>query len=140
MKKHFIGFAFLFALFLAGCNDEDEVTDKEQAATPASHHFIEFSLDVDYLNKEDYDAIYEELNNTLQASIEDDKNQVKLDGNDAYKKLTPLLEKLTFDSSTPENDVIAEVLQVFNLDNNFTEFDLEVTFHDGTKAEYKQTK
>ena len=140
MKKQFIGLTFLLTFFLVGCNDEDEVTDKEQTATPPSHHFTEFSLDVDYVNKENYDAIYEQENNKLESSIEDDRNQEKLDGNAAYEKLNPLLEKLTFDATTPEDQVIAEVLQVFNLDNNFTEFDLEVIFHDGTKTEYKQTK
>lgn len=140
MKKQFIGLTLILTLFLAACNEEDEVTEEAQTATPPSHHYTEFSLDVDYANKEDYDAIYELENGQLEASIEDDRNQEKLDGNKAYDKLNALLEKLTFDATTSEDKVIAEVLQVFNLDNNFTEFDLDVTFHDGTKTEYKQTK
>jgi hypothetical protein len=140
MKKYLIGSTFLFSFFLAACDDSSDVSTKEQTDSPAKHHFIEFSLDVDYLNKENYDAEYDQENDKLEASIEDDRNQENLNGNAAYERLNPLLEKLTFDATTPDDQVIAEVLKVFSLDDNYTEFDLEVTFHDGTRAEYKQTK
>lgn len=137
MKKILLGSTLLCSIFLAACNDNEEVTNKETE----SHNFTEFSLDVDYSATESYEASYDKENDDkLEASIEDDRNNKKLDGNKAYDELLPLLEKLKFDASTPDEQVIEEVIKVFNIDENYKEFDLDITFKDGIKSEYKHVK
>ncbi|WP_222123657.1 YusW family protein, partial [Bacillus pumilus] len=66
------------------------------------------------------------------------KTDVKLTSDKAIAKLSPLLQKLTFDKNTPDQEVIDQVVDVFQLDKDYQKFDLEVVFSDGTKKEYKK--
>ena len=76
----------------------------------------------------------------MEAKIEDHKADVKLTGDEAITKLSPLLQELKFDKDTPDQEVIDQVVNVFKLDKDYQKFDLEVVFSDGTKKEYKRNK
>lgn len=123
------------ALILAACGSE-----KVDEDTTYSHPFSEFNLEVDYTPTEKYDASFEKDVEGLEVSIEDQMNDEKLNGDDAFDKLNPLLESLTFTKDTEDQAVIDEVISVFGLDPAFAEFDLEVLFNDGTSKEYRLIK
>lgn len=153
---------FVAIMMLAGCGDQDEVnnppaenngttsnnTQTNNGATSnntqtnnetAAFSFKEFELDVDYKGtNQDYEVEYDTLEGKTEASIEDSINNKNLHGDEAMTELTPLFEQLTFNRDTPQAEVIQEVLKVFNLKDNYQEFDLEVTFEDGTKKQYEQ--
>ena len=74
----------------------------------------------------------------MEAKIEDHKADVKLTGDEAITKLSPLLQELKFDKDTADQEVIDQVVNVFKLDKDYQKFDLEVVFSDGTKKEYKE--
>ncbi|MGE7878628.1 YusW family protein [Peribacillus muralis] len=143
-------------LVLAGCGeDKDEVknppvqenenqadtntetgTDNNNEKLPFT--FKDFQLEVDYPgNDNDYEAEYDTTGAQTEASIEDEANKHKVLGDEAMKELTPMLEKLTFTKDSKDEEVIQEVTKVFNLKDDYEEFDLEVVFDDGTKKEYK---
>lgn len=76
----------------------------------------------------------------MEAKIEDHKADVKLTGDEAITKLSPLLQELKFDKDTPDQEVIDQVVNVFKLDKDYQKFDLEVVFSDGTKKNIKRNK
>lgn len=151
MKISTLFFALLFSLFLLqGCNnapveqDDDHVTNSEtnnkNKKTENVFNFTSFDLDVDYTNNKSYEADYDNDPNGVEATIQDEIANKTLKGDEAFQQLSPIFEQLKFDKTTPNEEVISEVLKVFNLNNNFTKFDLDVEFQDGTEKEYQTAK
>ena len=129
----------ILSVFLVACGDKEQVDNGNNTAT-LNHNFAEFNLDIDYSPTEKYEASFEKDVDGFEASIEDQINNEKLHGNEAYDKLNPILEKLTFDATTPNEQVIEEVLSAFGLNPNYIEFELDVLFSDGTPKEYRLIK
>ncbi|WP_369901450.1 YusW family protein [Bacillus manliponensis] len=105
--------------------------------------FNDFDLDVDYQDTaKNYETEYQTKTDTeaMEAKIQDPKANGVLTGDEAMNKLQPLLEQLKFDKNTADQEVIDEVINVFQLDKDYQKFDLEVVFTDGTKKEYKVQK
>ena len=145
MKK-LILLTFLTVLLVA-CGDKEEVNtadnnnnNNNNNTINLTHKFAEFNLEVDYSPNVKYDASFEKDVDGIEASIEDQVNNIHLRGNEAYDKLNPILEKLTFDASTPNEQVIEQVLSTFGLDSNYVEFELDVLYSDGTQKEYRLIK
>ena len=129
----------ILSVFLVACGDKEQVDNGNNTVT-LNHNFAEFNLDIDYSPTEKYEASFEKDVDGFEASIEDQINNEKLHGNEAYDKLNPILEKLTFDATTPNEQVIEEVLSAFGLNPNYIEFELDVLFSDGTPKEYRLIK
>lgn len=146
MKK-LILLTFLTVLLVA-CGDKEKVNNPDNNnnnnnnnnTINLTHKFAEFNLEVDYSPNVKYDASFEKDVDGIEASIEDQVNNMNLHGNEAFDKLNPLLEKLTFDASTPNEQVIEQVLSTFGLDSNYVEFELDVLYTDGTQKEYRLIK
>ncbi|CAM5194660.1 YusW-like protein OS=Ureibacillus acetophenoni OX=614649 GN=SAMN05877842_11635 PE=4 SV=1 [Ureibacillus acetophenoni] len=157
----------VLALFLLGCNDEDKVTnvpdnapvegtatntqtDTNDTTTDtqtddtqtggATFNFTHFDLDVEYGNNQEYDVDYENETDGMEAEIKDDIGNKVLSGDEAFEVLSPIFEKFTFDQNTANDVVISEVLNAFNLDENYQSLELEVKFTDGTIKEYTKRK
>lgn len=118
----------------------DESTTEEglngDPESQTGHTFTKFDLDVEYKDNKKYEADFESEGNG-EAEIEDTVNDHTLKGDEAYKELSPLLEQLKIDANSDEQEVVTQVLEVFGLEKDYTEFELEVTFADGTSKEYK---
>ena len=145
MKK-LILLTFLTVLLVA-CGDKEEVNtadnnnnNNNNNTINLTHKFAEFNLEIDYSPNVKYDASFEKDVEGIEASIEDQVNNIHLRGNEAFDKLNPILEKLTFDASTPNEQVIEQVLSTFGLDSNYVEFELDVLYTDGTQKEYRLIK
>ncbi len=103
--------------------------------------YADFELEVDYGNHKEYEAELEKSsNNSVKAEIEDDLNNVKKKGTDAFNELYPLVQQLTINGQTSQDDAIKEVLKVFNLPADYNEFDLEIRLKDGSKIEFEDRK
>ena len=136
--------ALMLAPALTGCKapaKEDTTSNKKtteeaknEAPADLKLNFNEFDL------KADYEADYKNVaaDKKMEAKIEDHKADVKLTGDEAITKLSPLLQELKFDKDTADQEVIDQVVNVFKLDKDYQKFDLEVVFSDGTKKEYKR--
>lgn len=122
----------------------EDNTSKDEAAEEDSdadaHNYIDFELDVDYGENKEYDAEYELENGNVDAEIEDDLNNVKLEGDEAFDKLEPMLKELNIEQNTSKEDAIKDTLTVFDLPDDYIKFDLEITFEDGTKVEFEERK
>jgi len=148
---------------LVGCGDDD-VDQDEVVTNPApttetatedatntegqdnaqqnnsSLNFTHFDLDVEYANDLSYNVEYTNNQNQITAELEDEINNVKASGNEAYNKFSSNLESLTFDENTEDQEVLNEVLSAFNLDENYTEFELDVKFENGEVKKYEIRK
>lgn len=101
--------------------------------------FSEFSLDVVYGGNQSYKVDYENEKDGAEASVENERKNEKVEGNNALAQLEPLFKKLTFDAKSSDEDVKKEILTVFNIDNKYEKIDLEVKFADGTEKNYTFT-
>lgn len=144
----------LIAGVLYGCN-KDEVKDvpekapvesnttqeeNNNAAESALFNFTNFSLDVDYSTTESYEVDYDNEKSGMEAELEDDRNNEKLHGDAAFSKLEPLFKQLTFDTTTSNDDVIDQVISVFNIADDYNSIKVEVKFEDGTEKEFERIK
>lgn len=140
-------------VILYGCN-KDEVKDvpanapadqngtQQTGDTPTDQvtfNFLEFSLDVDYSETESYEVEYEDKNRNRRKIRGWSKNE-KLQGDEAYTKLEPLFKQLNFDSTTPNDEVIDQVIKVFNIEDNYQSIEVDVEFVDGNEKEFKRIK
>lgn len=143
------------ASLLVGCNDKEKVTDvptnapadqstvqqaSDNVTDQVAYNFVEFSLDVDYSATESYEVEYEDKRSGIEAKLEDDRNNIRLQGDEAYTKLDPLFKQLNFDSTTPNDEVIDQVIKVFNIEDNYQSIEVEVEFVDGNEKEFKRIK
>ena len=152
------------SLLLIGCGVEGEqvnegtVVQEETGTTDASNteqstnasnpldmqemmdelEYAEFELEVEYAGDTEYEVEIEQKNvGTVKARIEDSLNHVERNGADAINELQPLVQQLTITKETNRDEAISDVLTTFNLPTDYTKFDLEITFNDGTKVEFE---
>ncbi|MGG0670017.1 YusW family protein [Lederbergia citrisecunda] len=103
--------------------------------------YAEFELEVEYAGDTEYEVELEQKTvGSVKAKIEDSLNHVEKRGNEAFDELHPLVQKLNITQQTKKDEAISDVLKTFNLPTDYTKFDLEVTFNDGTKIEFKDLK
>lgn len=145
---------FFAVTILQGCNivDNNNVSppppvDKDDDLTNQGNtrqgednlfNFTSFDLDVDYQNNQSYEIDYENDQDGMEAEITDEGNNKTLKGNDAFDQLRPKFENFTFDSSTPDEDVISEVSKAFNIIKDYYSFELDVEFSDGKVKRYNK--
>ncbi len=170
MKKSIALIACCSLFLLGACNDNDEVknppdnapsedstnngnTTGSNGATDSNNNqsstnqmqtsnipFSSFDLDVEYDEFKSFEIEYENEASGMEAKIKDELNNRKISGDEAFQELQSRFEQFKFDASTPEQDVINEVLQSFELSDNYKEFELDVQFADGTEKEYNIIK
>mgnify|MGYP001220131177 FL=1 len=123
----------------------DQATPEEEernsnGTADISVPFDQFDLEVIYENAVSYEVDFEKDGDRIEVEIDDDLNQAKKQGEEALSELEPIFHRLTFDEDTPNEEVIAEVLESFQLEDNFEKFELEVDFTTGTEKEYEETR
>ncbi|WP_231744986.1 YusW family protein [Lysinibacillus sp. F5] len=154
LKLKFLLTISFMTVILYGCN-KDEVKDvptnapanqngtQQTGDTPTEQmtfNFLEFSLDVDYSATESYEVEYEDKKSGIEAKLQDDRKNERLQGDEAYTKLEPLFKQLNFDSTTPNDEVIDQVIKVFNIEANYQSIEVDVEFVDGNEKEFTRIK
>ena len=103
--------------------------------------YIEFELEVEYAGDTEYEVEIEQKKvGLIKAEIEDSLNHVEKKGVEAFNELFPLVQELNITQQTKKEDAISKVLTTFDLPTDYTKFDLEITFNDGTKIEFEDRK
>lgn len=121
-------------------NQDQATASDDMVKKMESLEYIDFELDVKYKDDQDYEVDLELENNRVDAKLEDDLNGIEIEGDRAFDEIYPLIEKLTIDQNTSKEDVISQVLDVFDLPTDYNEFELDIKFKDGTKVEFKDRK
>lgn len=163
-KNALASLLFSSALLLAACGEDEQVTqpvnndNQEQSsdtggtenASPEggldqesvggeTFGFTEFDVNADFPDMDDMIEIsYEEDRDKIEAEYKNKMTNADLAGNDAMDEIEPGLSQLELTTDTADDDVIAQVIEAFGIENDFTEIEVEVRYPDGTEKEYQQ--
>lgn len=86
----------------------------------------EYLLDLTYRN---------EIVNIL---LKDDENDVHVRGRDAFDKVHPFFKELTLDENADDTEAVDEILETFDLNDDYADFELEVEFDSGATLEVEE--
>ncbi len=118
--------------------NSNDTTNKKVNGAPFS--FSEFDLEVDYGANQFYNIEYENERDGAEVKVENNRKNQLLEGNAAYEHVQKLFKKLTFDSKTPDQEVLNEVISVFHLGSDYKKIELEIKFEDNVERHYTFTK
>ncbi|SIS38348.1 YusW family protein [Salimicrobium flavidum] len=95
-------------------------------------NFRELSISVAYGEQERYEVEYAYNQGNASAEIKDtrDDESRELEGEQALKELEVMLSGLDVDSSMSEEEVANEILEAFELDDDYEELEVEVEIKD----------
>ncbi|GEN84455.1 hypothetical protein SLU01_27670 [Sporosarcina luteola] len=121
---------------------QDNVSNQDDMQTQMKElEYAEFELEVEYADGTEYEAeIEKRKDGTIKAEIEDSLNFVDINGAEAFNKLYPLVKQLGITQQTTKDKAISQTLSIFNLPTDYTKFELELRFNDGTKLEFEDKK
>lgn len=118
--------------------DEQQGPNEYMEAKMDELSFYEIELEVEYVDGKEYEIkIEKDDNRPYKAQIEDELNNMYLNGEAAFDELYPKVEQLQLSSESDQSEVIEQVLDIFNLADNYTTFEIEVKFHDGSELDFE---
>lgn len=146
---------FASVLLIVGCgnnnnknsgNSRDEPTlssDVEDKGGSFQHGagygFIDFDLSIDIDGKDAIDIDYEvnKQNDTFEVEYENNIEKFHLKNEDAMNAVDQFFKDVKIAKDKPEEDIIRDILQSLNV-NDYSKFDLEITFDDETMLTIKE--
>lgn len=145
-KASLIAGILLTILVFAACGGNDAVTydaPTTETASQTSHYnyqFRSFDLDIDTVDHRDaIEASFEEKKNGFEAEYENKIAGLNVKDEEAMEHLHAIFSSLKFDQHTPDEEVIQTVSETFG-GVDYTSFELDVEFKDGTEREYKSVR
>jgi len=145
---------FAGALFISGCgNDSADVVDgnkdeplianKDESVGGSLEHgdgygFTEFDLSIDIDGKDAIDIDYN-VEGKAEAEYKNELTNVNVEGPKAMDEVNKLFMNILITNDTPEDVVIEKVLKFLRVEN-YSEFELEVDFDDGTRLDIEDKK
>ncbi|AQQ54369.1 YusW family protein [Planococcus lenghuensis] len=151
------GIAISSVMVLGACDRGDVVTEHvgDESPTPANtpeeadpaggvdepggvtFGFTDFVVEAEFAEGEELYASYEEERDQVVAEYRNDLEGETFEGNEAWDELEPVIEGIEIDPETPDEEVIASVMDAFELGDNVTSLTISVTYEDGTDEEYE---
>lgn len=97
----------------------------------------EFELEVEYADDREYEVEIEyHRDGEIEAEVEDEINGIEIkDDLEAFNYVLPYMQQLGISKGMDKQQVIDHLLEVFELDPNYKEFEVEIEFLDGTEFE-----
>lgn len=145
------GLSLTAALLLAGCNETQDNTvetepsesspvENSEEVTPNDYGFSDFDLSIDTADENDViDVDYEAGKSGKEIEYTNKMEDIKLGGDEAGTELNPILTDLGLTSDMTKEDAINKVTQAFGV-MDYTDFELEIKFDDGTEVEWDDKK
>ncbi|MEI3611845.1 YusW family protein [Pseudogracilibacillus sp. SO30301A] len=129
-------------------NDGDRVADEytsqaedEMQAKMDELGLSEISVEVKYNNDQEYEAeIDQDENEPIRGKVDDELNGVLLRGGEAFNHIVDRAEKLNLTTESNDQEIIKQVLEVFDLPEDYVEFEFEIEFNNGKKIEVEDRK
>ena len=119
---------------LEEASSQDDMKEMVQALS-----FEEIEIEVEYDNNLVFEAeIDHHQNGDIDAEIEDEINGIDIDDDiEAFNYLYPYMKQLDISQDSDRDDVINQVLDVFELDKDYKQIEIEVSFEDGVEIEFE---
>lgn len=103
--------------------------------------FKEIEVEVSYGHDQEYEVeIEQDENEPIKAKVEDELNQNYLKGQEAFDDLYPRVKQLDLTKDSTKEETISQVLNAFELQDNYEKFEVEITFNDGSKLDIEDRK
>lgn len=104
--------------------------------------FYEFELEVSYGNDKEFEIqIEHHSNGDVEAEVEDELNDKNInDDLDAFNYIYPNAKKLNVSQDMDKQDAIDQILQAFDLPDDYEKIDIEFEFEDGVKLSFEDKK
>src|SRR5690625_2048135 len=120
-------------------NDAESLDDDEYMTTKMDAlDFYEIEIEVEYVDGKEYEVeIERDDNRPYTAEVEDELNNIYLKGKEAFDEVYPKIEQLSVNIDSEQTDVIEQVLSVFDLPDNYTKFEIEIKFNDGSEMDFE---
>ncbi len=102
-------------------------------------YFKKIEIEISYGPNQEYKAEIEYHDNgDIEAEVEDELNDVDInDDLEAFNSIYPKVKQLDVTQDTSKEEVIQQVLSAFDLGDDYEEFEVEITFNDGTKISFE---
>lgn len=119
-------------------NEDDEYIESQMK----NLNFTEIEIDISYGENRDFELSIDRDDDTgrYEIEFEDDINNIFSKGREALDQIFPRLETLEITKDSDNMDVIEQVLNAFDLPDDYIEFDIEVTFKDGSRIDFEHRK
>lgn len=130
-------------------DDDDDATTSTDGADQADMeaqlenlNFHDIEIEISYGEDREFELSLDrdDDDNRIDAEIEDEINNVFFEGRDAFEHIFPKLESLELSSDSAEEEVIEQVLNAFDLPNDYDKFEIEVYFNDGKRIDFEHRK
>lgn len=138
-------------LIIGGCSKrsanepkDDPVinTETENAGGSLEHGdgygFDKFELEIEF-DEHDQISIDYDVTGTVEAKFENTFENFDLESDQAMNKIQELFIYLLLTKDMPEDEVITKTLQFYNLED-YSKFELDVNFDEGTKLQINDVK
>lgn len=138
-------------LVISGCSKrtanapkDDPVisTETENAGGSLEHGdgygFNEFELEIEFSNDEEIEIDFD-VTKEAKASFKNTLQNLDLKDNEAMDKIGELFDNLLLNKDMPDEEVIEKILDFYEVEN-YSKFELEVDFDEGTKLRIKDKK
>lgn len=104
--------------------------------------FYEFELEVSYGNDKEFEIqIEHHSNGDVEAEVEDELNDKNInDDLDAFNYIYPNAKKLNVSQDMDKQDAIDQILQAFDLPDDYEKIEIEFEFEDGAKLEFEDKR
>lgn len=121
-------------------NDENEKTlnDDEKEEKMKDIGMTEFELEVEYADGEYEAEIEKSSSGAYEAELEDELDNNNLKGDEAFNHIYDLVKNVDINPDSNENEVYEEFLNAFDLEDDYDEIEVEITFDDGSEVEYEE--
>lgn len=145
------GMGLAAIMILAGCNETQDNTvetepsesspvENSELVTPNDYGFTKFDLSIDTAEENDViDVDYEAGRSGMEIEYTNKMEDIQVGGDEAGTELDPILTDLGLTADMAKEDAIAKVAEAFGV-TDYTDFELEVEFEDGTEVEWNDQK
>jgi|GEM_PF-2135857 len=117
--------------------EHNELQDDEYMREDMSElNFTELSVEATFQDRKEFEAELDvDPNKPIYAEVEDEVNDIEWQGKDAFDYIFQKTKNLNITSDSSREEVIKQVVEVFNFPNDYVELEVEITFNDGKKID-----
>lgn len=101
----------------------------------AASYFTEVEIEVEYGNGIEYEVEIERDDTIIKAKIDDEINNQKITGIDAFNFIYERIEELRLTPTSHIDDVKNQIISSFDLPADYKEIKVKVKFQNGSKLE-----
>lgn len=121
-------------------NNGNNVSDEQNEMINQlnSSYFKEVSIDIEYPNRNEFEAEIDYDHGKITAKVEDTNSSKMMRGKEAFDYIFSRIGDLELSIDTPEEDVFSQIVDRFELPNDYVEINVEILFQDGTEIEFER--